>query len=186
MTNAHRQFVRAHSKSEQGIALLFVVLLTSVLLLVAIEVTNISYKEVFFSIQARDSDRAFFAADTGMECGLYLDKTGTFPTSASGTAPVPGTCEGISIGPAPTADALGGLDFYQFMIPVGSPVTSCATVTIDKNIMLGSPAASYTQVSSYGYNIPPGSGTTNSCLPPGATPGSRVVTRALQTQYVNP
>ncbi len=173
-----------HLRHEDGIALLFVVLLTSALMIVTIGITTIAYKETFFSVEARDSARAFFAADTGMECALYLDKTGTFPGSAGTAAAVPGTCQGITISPAATTNPLGSLDFYQFMLPIGT--SGCATVTVDKNIVPATATGSYTQVSSFGYNIPPGPGSVVSCIAAGATPGRRVVTRALQTQYENP
>ncbi len=181
MRSTQSHFDKALNGEESGIALLFTVLLTSALLIVTIGITTIAYKEAFFSVEARDSGRAFFAADTGMECALYLDKTGTFPSSASGTAPVPGACQGVSISPTATPNPLGSLDFYQFMLPVGT--NGCATVTVDKNVV--GTATSFTQISSFGYNIPPGATSIVSCIPSGTTPGRRVVTRALQTQYEN-
>ena len=36
---------------------------------------NISLKEIKFGTSARDTNDAFFAADTGAECALFNDKS---------------------------------------------------------------------------------------------------------------
>jgi len=48
-------------------------------LAVGLAVFNIGSKELILSATARDSQFAFYAADTGVECALYWDfKTGAF------------------------------------------------------------------------------------------------------------
>ncbi len=167
------------SSGERGVALLFVVLLTSVLLLVCIGIANVSYQEETFFIEAKDSARAFFAADTGIECGLMLDSAGFFggtPTSAA-------LC-GSSV---PVTISSGGGGSYAFAIPLG---TQCAAVTVNKDYMYVPPGvlpppapASYTQIQSYGYNVPD-TGGTSTCV--SGTPGPKVITRALGVKYPNP
>jgi hypothetical protein len=158
--------------SERGVALLFVILLTSVLLMVAIGITNIAYREAAFSIEARDSDRAFFAADTGIECALMLDTAGFF----SGTGVGSPMCNATSL----SLVSSGGI--YIFAIPVGPGFTStqCAQITVDKNYLIS--GVSYTQIASVGYNVA-AEGLPTSCVV--GTPGPRVVTRALRTRYGN-
>ncbi|MEI8130494.1 MAG: hypothetical protein WCG55_03240 [bacterium] len=161
--------------SEKGVALLFVILLTSVLLLVSIGITNISYRETTFSFEAQESDRAFFAADTGIECALYLDAPtrGVFSGSGIGSY----TCGNPPISPylvdtSPT---------FSFVLPLGP--RSCALVNVNKAYdALGTGASDYTSISSVGYNVGASSDPTV-CV--SGTPGLRVVTRRLFLQYPN-
>lgn len=174
------------AEREQGIALLFTVLLTSMLLVVAIGISNIVFKELIFSAEARDSDKAFFAADTGIECALYLDKSG--PDYASGifidpsTAVVTGgrSCSGrtYEAGTSSMTGPTGTTENFQFIIPVG---TQCAQVIVDKDYVLA--GVSYTRFQSIGYNVSaPTTGT--SCIV--GTPNVRVVSRAIEVKYQNP
>jgi Tfp pilus assembly protein PilX len=59
---------------SRGFALLVAVVLTSVLLSVGLALLDISYKQVILSSTARQSQYAFYAADTAMECALYWDQ----------------------------------------------------------------------------------------------------------------
>ena len=154
---------------ESGVALLFAILLTSTLLLVALGISRISYKEILFSLEARDSDRAFTAADTGLECGMYLDQNGVFDSVGDTFY-----CHGIPIvlfyDPSGTT--------LQFSLPL-SP-NSCAQVFVDTDYLGGD----QTRIESYGYNVrqqqpdaPP------TCVINASNP--RIVTRALRTTYDN-
>jgi len=160
---------------ERGVALLFVILLTSVLLVVALGIANIAYKEGTFSLEARDSAHAFFAADTGIECGLYLDiKEDLF----GGTGTASPVCHGD-----PIVIGSGGGSIYTFTVPI----QNCVQVTVDKDYMYdngdGTGPQSYTQISAVGYNIPADPTIPGTCL--SGAPGPRVVTRALLTRYLN-
>lgn len=69
------------SKSTTGFAMLFAVLTASLLLTIGISIFNISFKELSISTNARESQIAFFAADSARECALYWDaKKGYFPS----------------------------------------------------------------------------------------------------------
>lgn len=68
-------------KKNQGFALLFSVLLSSVLLSIGLSIFSITLKELAISTAARQSVMAFSAADSGRECALYWDtKRGQIPT----------------------------------------------------------------------------------------------------------
>ena len=156
-------------ESEKGIALLFAILMTSTLLLVAIGISKISYKEILFSIEARDSDRAFTSADTGLECGMYLDKSGVFG-SVSDTF----YCRGI-----PVVVSLGAVvDQYEFSLPL-SP-NSCAQVYVDKNYL-----GTNTRIEAFGYNVRQQQATAPATCVVNAT-NPRIVSRALRATYENP
>ncbi len=60
-------------KKERGVALLITIILTGTLLLVATTIMNTAVKQAFLSATGRESQYAFYAADSGAECALYWD-----------------------------------------------------------------------------------------------------------------
>jgi hypothetical protein len=167
------------TKRQRGVALLFAVLLTSMLLLVALGIVNITYKELLFSGEAKDSDRAFFAADTGIECALFLDKQGVYVATGTPTPPSD-LCNGLTFAVDGLVHNTTGTSIYTFMIPVPANNT-CSDVVVDKNFAVG--PDSYTKIVSVGYNLPTSGATCTAGIPAGST---RVVSRALTTKYKNP
>lgn len=65
--------IKKFSKSSTGFAMLFAVLTASLLLTIGISIFNISLKELTISTNTRESQIAFFAADSARECALYWD-----------------------------------------------------------------------------------------------------------------
>ncbi len=62
-----------HNKTQSGIALYVAVLISSLVLAISLSIGNIFLKEVKLSISSRDSQIAFYAADSGLECARYWD-----------------------------------------------------------------------------------------------------------------
>src|SRR3989338_10209048 len=60
--------------SCSGFVILFAVMISSIILAIALGVANIALKEIKFSASVKDTNEAFFAADTGLECVLFNDK----------------------------------------------------------------------------------------------------------------
>lgn len=60
--------------SMRGITLLISVILSSVVLSVALALLDISYKQQLLASTAKQSQKAFYNADTAMECALYWDQ----------------------------------------------------------------------------------------------------------------
>ena len=112
----------AKRERSRGFVILFAVTISSIILAIALGVANIALKEIKFSTNARDTNDAFFAADTGVELALFNDKSPNVSCSA------PGTCSFVVSG-------------------LGSTGQSCAIVTITKT---SSPAG--TSIISKGYN----------------------------------
>ena len=116
--------------NKQGFALLYTVVIVSLILTIAISISNTSYKQTVLSSLAKDSQIAFYQADAGAECALYYDITlGQFPfgTTVAG-APATIAC-GL------TTMELDGESFddyfvYTFANPVA--IDPCFTVVIDK------------------------------------------------------
>ncbi|HEY0980268.1 MAG TPA: hypothetical protein VGE18_02575 [Candidatus Paceibacterota bacterium] len=76
--NTHEHSTIASTKN--GFAMLFTVLVISIIMSLAIGIANVTFKQNLLSSIAKDSLVAFYAADAGVECGLYYDFTvGLFP-----------------------------------------------------------------------------------------------------------
>ena len=76
----------AHHAVKRGFTLLIAVLVSSVMLSIGVAIYNIVSKQVILSSAGRESQFAFFAADTGVECVLYWDSN--FDAFSSSSAQV--------------------------------------------------------------------------------------------------
>ena len=121
---------RRRKPSGAGFVMIFAVTISSILLAIALGVGNIALKEVKFGTSAKDTNNAFFAADTVIEYVLFSDK----PPSSS-FVPAPGTKQSWNI-------IISGL---------GSQGASCATVNVEKDNT--NPPSTVTTIISKGYNI---------------------------------
>ncbi len=72
MMNANAQKPKS-LKNKKGFALLMAIILTSTLLLITYALTSITLKGLTLSYAGKDSELAFYAADTGVECAQYWD-----------------------------------------------------------------------------------------------------------------
>lgn len=136
------------SENNRGVVMLFAVILASIILAMSIGITSIAQKEVQFGTSAKDTDNAFFAADSGAECALYNDKTilSKFPIAGPATAI---TCGGSSI--TPTFAGGGSNGAYAFKLTgLGASSQACAVITVTKNSSSGTTT---TVIDSKGYNI---------------------------------
>src|SRR3989344_1549773 len=129
---------------NKGFALLYAVMISSMLLAIALGVTDISLKEIKFGTSAKDTNEAFFAADTGAECALFYDKStgGVFITGTSPSI----TCNNdtFTANESPTS-------YWKFVLTgLGSEEKGCAKVTVDKTDL--APCNSLTCIVSKGYN----------------------------------
>ena len=88
---------------ERGFAMLFAVLVSSVLLSIGISIFNLTIKELVLSSSGRESQFAFYAADTGAECAIYWDFKGTniFATSTDPRTPNPSNPSCVDSGGVP-------------------------------------------------------------------------------------
>ena len=152
---------------NKGIALLFTIMLSTIFLTMALGVTNIATKELTFSSSAKDSNNAFYSAESGIECALYNDKaTSTFFLDPN---------QGVDINDPANVEINGGSvnlsgfscfgnpvtltgDFPNFSFVIsglGSNSNSCAKVVINKIIdrSVDSAIVVSTKITSNGYNI---------------------------------
>jgi hypothetical protein len=74
-------------KQNRGFTLLLAVLISSVLVALGSAIYDIVSKEITLSSSGRESQFAFYSADTGIECALYWDlKQDAFATTSPLTA----------------------------------------------------------------------------------------------------
>lgn len=134
------------------------ILITSIVLAVGISILNITLKEFLLSGIARESEKAFYAADAGMECALYLDLSTQGDTFDVPRDAITVSCMGLN---ANIASATSG-SAQTFQFTWGEPQV-CAKVTVIKyysttgSVNMGSGATcpmgvECTRVESRGYN----------------------------------
>jgi hypothetical protein len=70
--------------NKKGFALLFSVLVASLLLTIGLSIFRIALKELAISTASRQSIHAFYAADSGWECAKYWAKRGDIPSLYEG------------------------------------------------------------------------------------------------------
>jgi hypothetical protein len=126
---------------NKGFTLLLASLIASIVLALGTSIYTLASKEVTLSATGRDSQFAFYAADTGAECALYWDARtdihpNTFATS-SGASHAPSlTCDGANPPPAITIQsstasaATSTFEINLFSNVTGGPY--CADVTVSK------------------------------------------------------
>jgi len=103
--NLIKKSLSGNRSTKQAFALLFSVLIISVIATVAFGLASIVYKQKLLTSVAIDSGKAFYMADSGMECTLYA------LSQVSGqTTPI------LCLDPAPTS-TLGVLSLTQNNAP---------------------------------------------------------------------
>lgn len=76
-------------KNQRGFALLFAVIVSVILLAVGSAIISIALKEISLSGTGRDSQKAFYASNTGIECALFWDFNAGLPDSTTLFNPFP-------------------------------------------------------------------------------------------------
>lgn len=118
---------RRRKSSGSGFVILFAVTLSALVLAIALGVSDIAFREARFSTNARETNEAFFAADTGAECALANDKTSNsaFVTGSGSSR----TCNNQLV--TITEDSPS---FWRFTLSrLGTTEQGCAIVTVDKS-----------------------------------------------------
>lgn len=111
-----------------GFTLLFAALAGSLLFSVGIAIANLAIRELALSSAGRESQFAFYAADSGAECALYWDIQGKRFPSVPGSSPAPINCNAASV--ALSVTAISGGARTAFTLPLRD--TACAEVLVSK------------------------------------------------------
>ena len=135
-----------YPQTQQGFTLFIALVVMGTLLLISTGIVNLALKQSFIASAGRESQMAFYAADTGIECVLYWDissPTGqsSFLTSSGATI----NCNRDANNPG-NQWVVGG-NAVSIVGPITFlPDPYCAIVTVTKN------ADGTTEVRSLGYN----------------------------------
>lgn len=145
MINFQNRFNFHHTKT-QGFTLFVAIIVMGTLLLISTGVVNLAIREAAISSSGKESQLAFYAADTGMECALYWDvksPTGRSAFATSTSASI--TCNQDSSNSG-NQWVVGGSSVSTINYITFLPSPACAVVTVTKN------ADNTTKIESFGYN----------------------------------
>jgi len=154
---------------QKGFTILFAVLVSSIVLALGLGIVAITMKEVQLSGSGRDSQLAFYAADSGAECAFYWDLKGdNFATSTDSSGDINSslTCANAEVlatnpmgyrGTDKGVDRLDNLNatttFWIYMAKtsanIGDSSKPCAQVQVGKHAVGGQIK---TIIDSRGYN----------------------------------
>jgi Tfp pilus assembly protein PilX len=133
------QYKPRHTQ-QRGFTLLLATLLASLMLVLAASMFTLVQKEVILSSLGRDSQFAFYAADSAAECALYWDfRHQLFSKGSAGLNP---TCDGQILDVPAVFPGNGVPVTFEY-----EPNGFCATVTVTKQA-----AYPNTTISSRGYS----------------------------------
>lgn len=161
------------TEKNSGYAILFTVLIISMILAMTVGISNTTFRELRFTTTAKQSHTAFFAADSGLECALWQDRNTTGPVFPfNSTAPPAPVMNCVISSPAITvvsASATSASYVVQDFLAGGG----CVRVTVEKDQNAVPPASYPTRIIARGYNI--------KCAQLAA--GMQHVERVLQAKY---
>ena len=179
---------KKQNKSQRGIAVLFAVLMTVILVSVATTIVSIAIRQTILSSTGRESQYAFYAANTGIECALYWDlnppepgededPTYVFPDSQYSQEPAIGNfrCSGEIINSGDNEwDQDGDVTSFKFVIS-NELINreSCVRVQVSKEYDFDK-SKTVTTIKSFGYN-------NNTC----EIDSQRTVERGLELSYTS-
>lgn len=171
-------FLKAESwqlkASQKGFTLLLAALISSIVLALGAAIFTIAQKQITLSSIGRDSQFAFYAADTAAECALYWDfRCNYFATSTSALTPgcpLPADGQPVCNGKKLNATGRPEADQYPYTMtsdPIdlfanSSPGNFCAEIRVTKcdgpfladgTCTHADPAVIHTVVHADGYNV---------------------------------
>jgi len=119
----------------KGFTLLIAILVIGIILAIGLSILNITLKEFILSGIARESAIALGAADAGMECALYWDRSSQGDTFDVGAAASSITCMGQPVSAGGGASGVS----QDFSFTWGDPAV-CAKVYVTKYYNSSGPA----------------------------------------------
>lgn len=134
---------------KSGFAMLFSVLISSLLVAIGLSIFSLTLKELTISTSARESQVAFYAANSGMDCAIYWNFEGKFVDNA------PTFQCGESLGSASAGSNVYKFKFYITTNADGTANTDgpCVDVVVNKDNDVGGDSQPDTVIESRGKNI---------------------------------
>jgi Tfp pilus assembly protein PilX len=139
------KLINSKNKNKDGFVILFSVVVSSIILLVSVGMYNLSKKQVILSSYARESQRAFYAANSALECAYYYDvspliQETSFPITAENNYETQINCGGYNVVVSKINTSSTGSDEYTHSFVfrfagingLNSYETGCAYVLVEK------------------------------------------------------
>lgn len=162
-------------RSEGGFALLISVIFMSVMLTFGLALSSLGYKQTVLASSSLGSRSAFYAADTALECALYVDQqlgSYAYPPIDPGIAPII-DCSGVpAVSSNETWSATKWIVSSRVSLDSG---THCADVTMYKYSTPQPPNNITTYIFSQGYDV--------ACATVAGSNGARFASRGLSIHY---
>ncbi len=133
----------SHHAPHKGFTLLIAVVLSAVALSIGLALLDIAYKQVLLASAAKQSQNAFYAADSVLECALYYDQqVNTFDYT---TEPTSGsiTCNTLAV---PYTAPLANPRITTLTVP-------CTTGGTQGIVKIYKTPSGTTQIYATGYNV---------------------------------
>ena len=133
----HTQSIFRKPGMQKGFTLLLAALVASIVLSIGAAIFSVASKEVTLSSAGRESQFAFYAADSAAECALYWDvRYAYFATSSpSGVTPY---CDGQVLSPIVTSGTRSSGTYTMGF--TYAPNGYCTSVSISKTLNVSSGA----------------------------------------------
>ncbi len=180
MGRAHKSGMKKHSSlitrgrttrggqpAQAGFTLLLAALVASIVLALGAAIFQIAQKQLTLSSIGRDSQFAFYVADTAAECALYWDfRFGYFATTVPATVVAPDPrCDGVEMNVTTTNGTPEVSPYYPYTktsVPMdffqdASAGGYCAEVYVTKSLDPDNLSAVRTVIHADGYNVNCGS-----------------------------
>lgn len=110
------------SGDRSGFTLVFAILIAAVVLAIGASLAGKATRQIYLSSVSKESVKAFYAANTGLECALYWDRKGidVFPNTMEGLNPPSRvSCNGEDI-----SDAWTNLQIKNTIVSDGTSVST--------------------------------------------------------------
>ncbi len=133
---------------QKGYAILFAVVIISIISMIAIGMSNTTYKQLILSSVAANSQLAFFESDTATECSLYADNVDMIDPS---NPPASWSC-GLNSNGGDYFFAItpiNATDYSLTPMTLGTGSEPCFEFTVTKDITVD---PNTTKIKARGYN----------------------------------
>jgi hypothetical protein len=149
------------NKKQKGYAILFTVVIVSAISVITAGLSNAAYKQLILSSLAKDSQLAFYEADTAGDCALYADlveypklfpsDSEASPSGIFSTLDSSWSCGGLdlTIVPVIAGDPSSG---YSLTPPQEDSSNPCFRIDVTKDTSSVFPLTK-TTITAKGYNI---------------------------------
>ncbi len=120
------------ARNVRGFTILLAALVSAIVLAIGSSIFAIAQKQIILSSIGRDSQFAFYAADTAVECALYWDvRRHRFDEAGADIDDI--TCDGAEPIDSDSGTSAGDVHWFQYDISLSSG-SACATVRITKDM----------------------------------------------------